>query len=712
MNYGEPNNPDFGYQFNYLLWTADTQITLTNVPWNNDYRDIVKFDGQYALDAYIDSMETTNTTIDDSTYARVNQPIRLDIPFEKAYKYNYLRASNPAKAFISSDKHNFYYFITDVRYIAPNTTEIIVQLDIWQTFGFDVTLGKCFIERGHIGIADSNSFSNYGRDKLTIPEGLDTGAEYQIVETDRYHIMGASLYNILVISAVDLTADSGSITDPKLRAADGGYINNLPTGASVYVFESGASFHQFLTTKADHPWVLQGILSVTLIPRIQDYITGFQFQPFGNPTEAPEGVPNKITHTMHTNWRNDANFINRIIPQEYRHLKKFFTYPYMVIEITTFTGQPLILKPESWADNDARVIQRISMVPPNQRVTFHPFRYNAASHIGYEGPNPHDGDDNGEYLDFATSISNFPTMAIVNNMASSYLAQNSNSIAFQFRSSDWSQQKALQGAQTGYDQASSGIDLANRLGVTSRNADILQTNLSNKALGDSAVINSLGGVGSGAVMGTVGGPAGAAIGSLGGITGGIMGNFQAMHQQRVNSDALAIRNSANVATNSDTMNNSRYIRDTNKSLADYAARGDYENTIAGINAKIQDSTMAQPTVSGQVGGETINIINNDLGLSVRWKFMDSAHVRMIGDYWLRYGYAVSRFGNIPESLMVMTKFTYWKLSETYIRSANMPEAFKQTIRGIFEKGVTVWAKPEYIGRVEWFDNEPLDGISL
>jgi hypothetical protein len=60
----------------------------------------------------------------------------------------------------------------------------------------------------------------------------------------------------------------------------------------------------------------------------------------------------------------------------------------------------------------------------------------------------------------------------------------------------------------------------------------------------------------------------------------------------------------------------------------------------------------------------------------------------------------------------MSKFTYWKLSETYISAANMPESFKQTIRGIFEKGVTVWADPTYIGNTDIADNVPLDGIIL
>ena len=48
-------------------------------------------------------------------------------------------------------------------------------------------------------------------------------------------------------------------------------------------------------------------------------------------------------------------------------------------------------------------------------------------------------------------------------------------------------------------------------------------------------------------------------------------------------------------------------------------------------------------------------------------------------------------------LSLMSHFTYWKLTECYLERADMPETFKGTIRGIFEKGVTVWKSPGMIG---------------
>ena len=131
-----PSQRNFGLDFNYASWNADTVITLTNVSWSNTYRDIVQFANQAALDSYIND-GATSTRIEGVSYAIVNQPVRLNIPFNDAYRFNYLRATNPASPGSPSSR-SFYYFITDVQYVAPKTTQITVQLDVWQTFGRDV----------------------------------------------------------------------------------------------------------------------------------------------------------------------------------------------------------------------------------------------------------------------------------------------------------------------------------------------------------------------------------------------------------------------------------------------------------------------------------------------------------------------------------------------------------------------------------------------
>jgi hypothetical protein len=722
---GAPVPYDAGLSFNYANWTAQTVLSLVNVPWNNDYRDVVYFPGanaaerRAALNAYIDSRETVGARIENNRYAPVNQPIRIATPFNAAFRFNYIRVHNPMMPIDGDQQRDYYYFITNVVYIAPNTTEITVQLDIFQTFMYDAQLGRCYIERGHIGIANANQMNNYGREYLTIPEGLDIGGEYQIAMTATEKVMDpygdiASGYNILVVSTTDLNADPGTETDPHLISSNGSQIQGMMSGAEHYIFSSKAEFQNFLFLRKNQPWVLQGIISITLIPSIRRYDDAFAYLPHAAPTFAaapPSGILKARAHKGWVNWREYLR--TTILPTRYQNLKKLLTYPYCVIEMTTYSGTPLMLKPEAWASADADYFERAALVPPNQRIIFVPMGYNrrnAAPLVltGTYGP----GDDDGEYLDLQTQISNFPTMAIVNNGAIQYMAANANSIAYQHRAADWSQQRALAGNQNSYDQASSGISTANTLNSLSRAGDQASVAQSNLLAWQQAQFSAGLGIGGGAVNGLMsGGVAGMAAGGIAGAAGAGLSAMQLGMQTDSANAQQNIRNTVGNAQNRAAQNNNSFVRDTNKSLGDWAARGDYETSIAAINAKVQDAQLIQPTTVGQVGGEAANLIFNDMGMSLRWKIIDVNAMRVIGEYWLRYGYAIRQFV-VVNQLQVMSKFTYWKMLETYFVSAPMPEPFKQALRGLFEKGVTVWNSPADIGVTDMALNTPLTGITL
>ena len=147
----------------------------------------------------------------------------------------------------------------------------------------------------------------------------------------------------------------------------------------------------------------------------------------------------------------------------------------------------------------------------------------------------------------------------------------------------------------------------------------------------------------------------------------------------------------------------------NYELAMKVASGDYENAIAGINAQVQQMQMTPPTTSGSAGGDSFNLANGIMGVLVRFRTCAPSALRSVGEFMLRYGYFVQRFVTPPQSLECMSKFTYWQMQEAYVRGT-LPENCRLAIKGMFERGVTVWSKPEYIGVTDWADNEPLRGI--
>lgn len=711
-----PQNRRHGLDFNYSVWGAHTRISLHTVPWNSDYRDVVRFPNPAALDEWLDNDSGPQIIIENATYARFGQPIALNIPFNKAQQYNYIRAFNPAQPIDGDVDRAFYYFIGAPEYVNPNTTRFMVMLDVFQTFGYGVTFGNCYIERSHAGIANENQFNDFGREFLTIPEGLDVGGEYQIIDqwsqtlaTARNVSADTNAYSIMVTSTVKLNADPGTITEPNLQSSDGSLLENLPNGAETYIFDTLNDFRAFMGEYGDKPWITQGIIRIAAIPSIDLYAMNTTVTTLAgvDVREVNAGSLTNRKTQMAPNWRNGITLGHE---GRYDHLKKFLTYPYCVIEMTSYTGTPLVIKPESWNDPNASVVEVPHFAEPGPRLLFYPYRYNSAS----PGPDPVTDaygvfNDGGEFYDFATGIFNFPTFSLVNNGYMSFMASNAHSIPYQHASADWSQQRAMQGNELSASQATAGIAASQGINQQGINAANQQNALANQT----AVYRGLQNVTTGGLQagmnGAVGGPAGAAAGVALNAANTVASTAIDMNQRN---QATGISNQLSAGVNRAQNDNAGYMRDTNKAYGDFAAQGDYQNQIAGINAKVQDARLIQPTTSGQIGGDAFNLATYKWGYDLKLKMIQPSAMATVGEQWLRYGYAVNRFGKMPASLQVMEKFTYWKLKETYITSAACPEMFKQALRGIFEKGVTVWSNPGDIGTIDIGDNAPLEGVIL
>jgi hypothetical protein len=737
---GYPDYPA-GIDFDYSVWTAGTRLDLINVNWDNTYRDVVRFDSRDALNQYVNSRAGSGITIEQMTYAKPGEDVYLNIPYNRANRFNYLRASNPLMPSVYDDiQKDFYYFILECEYVNAGVTRVKLQLDIWQTYVYDVTWGNCYIERGHLAVANANKFANYGRTHLTVPEGLDIGAQYRQIVKRTEEIVGfegiQQKTNVLVVSTVDLFQDPGTKENPNNNTGPGSTISGLASGATFYAFESPQSFSSFLNAIEDTPWIGQGIVSVTAVPELDRYMplgSGISWQPSGVPTHIASYWPYPVKHKLFNNWRNDAGLHN-FIPGRYEHVKwKFFTFPYMMIELTTWSGNPIVLRPEAWNDPDAFILERVNYVPPTQRVQITPRRYNSNGqpieplfNVTYEelisiGFSPaaatnflnviaEMGDDGGDYLDMLTQISDFPTMPIVNNMSISYLASNANTLSYQRSSADWSQQRALAGAQANFDVATGAIQ-ANQ-DYTNINSRVLGAQTANNAnaLTQQSGVNALASLGGGLAGGAFG-PAGLAAGVANGAANAAAGIANAQIQNQANNANASAQMSGMQDTTTRQNQQAGLSRDTNVDLARFGAKGDYANAIAGINAKVQDAEMIQPSVSGQFGGDHVNLANGTMEVSLRWKLLDDANMKIVGEYWLRYGWAMRIFATPPQDLKAMTKFTYWKMSETYIAAAGIPEGHKYGLRGIMEKGTTVWANPGDIGQIDMASNAPLEGIA-
>lgn len=676
-------------------WTPGTILEICTVPWDAQYRNIVEFPTRDAQRAYIADRTATTHRIDRNIYIRPYEPIRVSLPINDVLQYNYIRVHNPAQPVKGDMPFDFYYFIVDARHKAPNTTELVLQLDVWQTYGHYHEPGHGFVERGHVGIANRNNDYLFGKLMLTVPEGLDLGNEYNIILTDREKIADITDCGVLVWSTVRQYSNPdddgyGDEENPRLDTARGTQFEGVPNGADVYYFKTMDAFQDWIAALSNKPWASQGIISVQAVPDLYRYdftMSGDSdvLYIMGDPVTKP------ITRTLAKNWRDT---VRSRLPEKYRHLDKLLTYPYTVVELTTNTGAPLLLKPEQLDGDDIEVTEIPYMSQPSPRVVIHPKNYNK-HHRANDPSGLHDG---GEYLDVTTGIYDFPTFSVVNNGYMSFMASNRHGIQHQYDAADWSHTKALRSADQSYDQATMGMNAAD-----AQTENQLAQMRGSHSIADQygatrAGLSGLTSIGQGAL----GGGPGLLAGTMNAATTGL--GEAVARSERAAQQALTqggVQQSAAIQTQL-----AGGIRDSNHELATWAARGDYAQAQAALNARVQDAKMIQPTISGQMGGEAFNLAKDQWGYDVKIKTLHEGALRMVGDFWLRYGYAVN--ANVrPRQLQVMEKFTYWKFHEYVIRSAAIPEQYKNVVRGIFEKGVTVWGDPDDIGYTRIDENPPI-----
>ena len=757
-------NPFVESSFSWAQWTPNTTLKLCQVPWDASYRDIVRFDSREKQREWFDRLDGVECK--PATMHVFGAPIRVDMPFNQASNHNYLMAVNDYPELEAP--RAWFYFIESVEYVNAHTTQLTLMLDVWQSFQHDVTFGSCYVTRGHIGVANERQWDDYGRTTLALPEGLDTGAE-TVVSSQSYTALMSSKpaqpgfhspsldYGVIVVATTDLEASGGTTEKPSLKTAQGSQFENQSNGTGVYYFDTADDFTRLMQSGSSFPWVTQGITAIYAIPKISaDYVADAGREVtrfFGNGTA---GVIKGHVYTFLWEARSDNRYDDIVsirgfrdrfnIPNRYRNLRKLRCYPYSVVECSCLNGSNVIYRPEDIQSDDLVIRETWNYAPPSPRLNFYPVDYNAGGAATVAHPAGNDAGlpiDGGEMLNVSFGITNFPQFMVVNNGASLAMANSAYSRAYAEQSAGWAQQKATLSASNALSQAGLSIRTQQemtQLGVTNRNAlNAIAANSLNRSLAiGQANTNAMtdlnisqnnaqtawglvSNAGSALMSGNVAGLVGGTVGGL--VQNGIA-NTGLRAGRDIANDTAAANTANSVATNAaQTSQANSYaqraqqIQGTtnalmagqNYRLATRFAEGDYENTIAGINAQVQQMQMTPPTTGGAAGGDSFNLANGIMGVLVRFRTCAPSALRSVGEFMLRFGYFVQRFITPPETLQCMEKFTYWQMQECYVRGS-LPEQARLTVKGMFERGVTVWARPEFIGVTDWADNEPLPGI--
>ena len=144
--------------FDYARWTGKVSFKLLNVLWNSNYTDVPYFDSISKRDEWFDAQHGYVGTLESLFNNTPENVIKIPIPYNDAYNYNYLVVDMPIQTSENQpinyeDKNirvkRWFYFIEDLTQTAPSTTELKISIDYWTTFIHSVEIPYLMLERGH-----------------------------------------------------------------------------------------------------------------------------------------------------------------------------------------------------------------------------------------------------------------------------------------------------------------------------------------------------------------------------------------------------------------------------------------------------------------------------------------------------------------------------------------------------------------------------------
>lgn len=357
--------------FDYKVWDVNTKIEALSVPWDSQYRNVVSFESAEARDEYFESKCTERNTFVLSSMQNLqpDDSIRLPVPFDVLARCNYLRVELPSQPipYESEDSiHVWYYFITDVRQIAPSTTQCYLQLDYWTTFIDEANISYLMLARGHAPMAAAPSPSEYleapsSSSALLLAPDIDAGDESTNLYTYRGNDYLFGEEGTLAVLGVDANVEDmslwGDMSDTTLR--------RIP---SLSLSQQEVDTTYSLLYLAMRPYDLAGFLSQMIAsqPWLYDAIQVCFFAP-SNLVETVRTVQlfgmsvsiinsKRITKTIATLQPEDFN-----LPEQYARITKLYTYPYTMLKMYSDDGSETIIKTETLTDGKVKVAKALTL---------------------------------------------------------------------------------------------------------------------------------------------------------------------------------------------------------------------------------------------------------------------------------------------------------------------------------------------------------------
>lgn len=411
-------------EFDYTRWEPNTKLYLTNVLWNGDFEDCVKFASDAERDRWFDEHVTETVAKDPASSmilktnaTIVNGTVKVPVPFDRAAQYNYLvvdvpiitSAGQPLNYETPNGYRRWHFFINDLAYSAPSTTVLTLALDVWTQYINTVGFNYFLLERGHAPVHESDTDEYLANpmdncEYLLAPDvdfGGDTvsrGGEFiPFGNGEKYICLASTCQPSQFASIGSVTSDAQYMfSDPTFydSTANPDATNRWGRQFEVsgYGFGTGKSYANVSTP------VGNGIASNGRIPtattvyaiaatEADEFVSDVlaNAPSFLNTVQAcfmvakeliTLGTPHTLAnHTVYECQGSDSELGSVTltkdmfgIPERYQRFAKLYTFPYSELEITDNDGKTATVRVESTGSIKAHGIVSLAYPYLNMRM--------------------------------------------------------------------------------------------------------------------------------------------------------------------------------------------------------------------------------------------------------------------------------------------------------------------------------------------------------
>ena len=348
-------------------FTPSGTVFYGHVPWDASLRHVRAFGSLQQQTEWMLAHLTQTVSNNSYLYIKKDSVLRVKGNADALAGVNYVMYRNT-----NYGNKWFYAFVTSVVYIAEETTALVLQTDVMQTWMFDVTINPCFVERMH-GATDV--VGDNVVDEPIMPLDYKWASRTAFTNDAAYIVMIATEQPVWKGGAESITSDHAeAVSSPST-------IWGLPMPCGVFLFEfTNLSTFQFVMNTYNELGIAESITDLYIIPTAGLGTIGYE------PVTTTEGVTGTSVGYKRVTSASVVGFTNEMlvdvplpssIDGYQPHNNKMFTYPYCMLTVAGNQGVAVDYRFELFNSSTSHSIQYMWTPTPDTTFTFRP--------LGYEG---------------------------------------------------------------------------------------------------------------------------------------------------------------------------------------------------------------------------------------------------------------------------------------------------------------------------------------